>query len=87
MNPQANLRDEPARIHCSRGTISGETQMTEERLIRQATDVLIENLGIMEATRFFTLSREGRPEPVERHRAWQGDLDKEVFFAEIFGAD
>ncbi len=67
--------------------MSSETLMTEERLIRQATDVLIENLGIMEATRFFTLSREGRPEPVERHRAWQGDLDKEVFFAEIFGAD
>ena len=67
--------------------MSSETLMTEERLIRQATDVLIENLGIMEATRFLTLSREGRPESMERHRAWQRDLDKEVFFAEIFGAD
>ena len=29
--------------------------MTEEQLIRQATDALIDNLGIMEATRFLTL--------------------------------
>ena len=67
--------------------MSSETLMTEERLIRQATDVLIENLGIMEATRFLTLSREGRPEPVERHRAWQRERDKEAFLAEGFGAE
>ncbi|HRF12761.1 MAG TPA: hypothetical protein PLR37_11615 [Candidatus Accumulibacter phosphatis] len=61
--------------------------MTEERPIRQATNVLIQNPGIMEATRFLTLSREGRQEPMERHRAWQRERNKEAFFAEGFGAE
>ncbi|HRD90502.1 MAG TPA: hypothetical protein PL117_12240 [Accumulibacter sp.] len=67
--------------------MSSETLMTKERLIRQATDSLIESLGIMEATRFLTLKRQGRLESEERHRAWQGELDKEAFFAEVFGAE
>ncbi|MCM8624885.1 hypothetical protein [Accumulibacter sp.] len=67
--------------------MSRETRMTEERLIRQATDVLIESLGVVEATRFLTLKREGRLESVERHRAWQRELDKKLFFAEAFGAE
>lgn len=64
--------------------MSSETLMTEERLIRQA---LIESLGIMEATRFPTIKRQGRLESVERHSAWQRGLDKEAFFAEVFGAE
>lgn len=67
--------------------MSGETLMAEERLIRQATDALIESLGIMEAARFLTLKRQGRLESVERHRAWQRGLDKGAFFAEVFGAE
>ena len=67
--------------------MSSETLMTEERLIRQAIDALIESLGIMEATRFLTIRREGRLEAVEWHRAWQRKLDKEAFFAEVFGAE
>jgi hypothetical protein len=61
-----------------------ETVMTEEQLIRQATDALIDNLGIMEATRFLTIKRQGRLESVERHRLWQSGLDKEGFFDEVF---
>jgi len=67
--------------------MSSETLMTEERLIRQATDALIESLGIMEATRFLTIKRQGRLEFVARHRAWQRGLGKEAFFAEVFGAE
>jgi len=61
-----------------------ETVMPEEQLIRQATDVLINNLGIMEATRFLTINRQSRLESVDRHRLWQSGLDKEAFFDEVF---
>jgi len=64
--------------------MTAETVMTEEQLIRQATNALIDNLGIMEATRFLTLKHQGRMESVERHRAWQSGLDKEAFFDEVF---
>ncbi|TAL43015.1 MAG: hypothetical protein EPN89_16615 [Methylovulum sp.] len=61
-----------------------ETVMPEEQLIRQATDALINNLGIMEATRFLTINRQSRLESVDRHRLWQSGLDKEEFFNEVF---
>jgi len=61
-----------------------ETVITEEQLIRLATDALIDNLAIMEATRFLAIKRQGRLESVERHRAWQSGLDKETFFDEVF---
>jgi len=61
-----------------------ETVMTEEQLIRQAIDALIESLGIMEATRFLAIKRESRLESVDRHRLWQSGLNKEKFFDEVF---
>ena len=61
-----------------------ETVMPEEQLIRQATDALINNLGIMEATRFLAIKNQNRIESVERHRLWQSGLDKEDFFDEVF---
>jgi hypothetical protein len=61
-----------------------ETAMSEEQLIRQATDALINNLGIMEATRFLAIKNQNRIESVERHRLWQSGLDKEEFFDEVF---
>ena len=39
-----------------------ETAMSEEQLIRQATDALINNLGIMEATRFLAIKNQNRIE-------------------------
>lgn len=60
------------------------TVLTEEQLVRQATDVLIDKLGIMEATRFFGIKRDDRMESVERHRLWQTQLDKNKFFDEVF---
>jgi hypothetical protein len=64
--------------------MSTETVMPEEQLIRQATDALINNLGIMEATRFLAINRQSRLESVERHRLWQSELDKNEFFDKIF---
>ncbi|MEI7866669.1 MAG: hypothetical protein WCI11_02160 [Candidatus Methylumidiphilus sp.] len=61
-----------------------ETMMTEEQLIRQAIDALIESLGIMEATRFLAIKRESRLESVDRHRLWQSELNKDKFFDEVF---
>ena len=61
-----------------------KTVLTEEQLIRQATDALIDNLGIMETTRFLTIKGQSRLESVERHRVWQSGLDKDEFFDEVF---
>jgi hypothetical protein len=61
-----------------------DTLIAEEQLVRQATDALIDKLGIMEATRFLGIKHQNRLESVERHRLWQSQLDKESFFEEIF---
>lgn len=63
-----------------------ETVLTEEQLVRQATDALIDKLGIVEATRFLALKRRERMESVERHRQWQEGLDRDEFFGEVFQA-
>jgi hypothetical protein len=69
----------------SQGAVmTNETVMPEEQLIRQATDTLINNLGITEATRFLTINRQSRLESVDRHRLWQNGLDKEAFFNDVF---
>jgi len=64
--------------------MSTHTVLTEEQLIRQATDALIDKLGIMEATRFLGIKHNNRLESVERHRLWQTQLDKDEFFDELF---
>lgn len=61
-----------------------DTLMTEEQLVRQATEALIDKLGIMEATRFLTMKHQNRVESVERHGLWQTQLDKKEFFDEVF---
>jgi hypothetical protein len=64
-----------------------ETMMSDEQLIRQATAALIDNLGIMEATRFLTIQRHDRLESVERHTLWQSGLDRDKFFDEFFSRE
>jgi len=64
--------------------MTAETVLTEEQLVRQATDALIDKLGIVEATRFHSLKRRQRIESVERHRQWQQGLDRDEFFREVF---
>jgi len=61
-----------------------ETIMTEEQLIRHATNALIDSLGMVEATRFLAIKHQSRLESVDRHQLWQSELDKNEFFDEIF---
>ena len=58
----------------------------EEQLITKAVDVLIRELGPVEASRFLTLPKKKRMESVKRHRQWQAQLHKDEFFDRVFGA-
>ena len=58
--------------------------MTEEQLISQAVEVLMDKLGILEATRFLALKSEEKDDSVKWHREWQAQLDKAAFFDEVF---
>ena len=58
--------------------------MEEEKIIKKAMDVLIKELGPVEAIRFLTLPKIKRLESVKRHRTWQKMLNKDLFFDEIF---
>ena len=58
----------------------------EEKLITKAVDVLVKELGPVEASRFLTLPRKRRTESVKRHRQWQAKLQKADFFGRVFGA-
>ena len=57
----------------------------EEQLITKAVDVLIKELGPVEASRFLGLPRKKRVESVKRHRQWQAQLQRDKFFERIFG--
>jgi len=58
----------------------------EERLITKAVDVLVKELGPVDATRFLALPKKKRIESVKRHRQWQDQLQREQFFDTVFGA-
>jgi hypothetical protein len=58
--------------------------MEEEKIIKKAMDVLIKELGPVEAMRFLTLPKIKRMESIKRHRNWQKMLNKDKFFDEIF---
>lgn len=66
--------------------MTSETVLTEEQLVKQATDVLIDKLGIVEATRFLSLKRQQRIESVVRHQKWQEGLVRDDFFNKVFQA-
>ena len=57
----------------------------EERLITKAVNILIQELGPVEASRFLTLPKKKRLESVKRHRQWQASLQQEEFFDQVFG--
>jgi len=58
----------------------------EEQLITKAVDVLVKELGPVEASRFLALPKKKRVESVKRYRQWQAQLQKEEFFGRVFGA-
>lgn len=58
--------------------------MNEEVVIKKAIEVLIKELGPVEAIRFINIPKKKRMESIKRHRKWQQMLDKSMFFEEIF---
>lgn len=58
--------------------------MDEEVVIKKAIEVLMKELGPVEAIRFITMPKRKRLESVRRHREWQKLLDKARFFNEVF---
>jgi len=58
--------------------------LEEEIVIKRALEVLIKELGPVEAIRFVNMPRKKRLESIRRHREWQKRLNKEQFFKEVF---
>jgi hypothetical protein len=58
--------------------------INEDIVIRKAIEVLIKELGPIEAIRFINMPRKKRMESVKRHREWQKTLSKQRFFDEVF---
>jgi len=61
-----------------------EKYMDEENIIKKGVQVLVKELGPVEAIRFMNLSKKKRMESVRRHREWQKLLDKDRFFDDLF---
>ena len=58
--------------------------MDEETVIKKAMQVLIKELGPVEAIRFITIPKSKMIESVKRNREWQKMLSKDIFFNEVF---
>ncbi len=61
--------------------------LDEELVIKKGVEVLIKELGPVEAMRFINLPKRKRLESVRRHREWQKLLDKDRFFKEVFSGN
>lgn len=59
--------------------------VSEDELLEQAIDLLMEKLGPVETSQFLSLPPEKRMESVKRHRLWQASLEKDRFFDDVFG--
>jgi len=58
--------------------------LSDEDLVKKAAKILVDKLGEVEASRFFSMSKNKREESVRRHEFWQDGLDKETFFNNVF---
>ena len=58
--------------------------LDEEIVIKKGVEVLIKELGPVEAIRFINLPKRKRLESMRRHREWQKLLNKDRFFKEVF---
>jgi len=58
----------------------------EKQLITKAVNVLVNELGPVEASRFLALPKKKRIESVKRHRQWrgQGQIQQAEFFDRVF---
>jgi hypothetical protein len=77
---------QPGAFLCRGGvTMNSERYLPEEEAIKKGVDILVRELGPVEAMRFMNFRHERRQESVKRHREWQKMLDKHRFFDEVFG--
>jgi len=60
--------------------------LDEEIVVKKGVEALIKALGPVDAMRFIAMPKMKRMESVKRHRKWQDQLKKEVFFKEVFGS-
>lgn len=58
--------------------------MDEEAVIKKGVEVLIKELGPVEAMRFINMPKKKRIESVKLHREWQKKLDKTGFLDAVF---
>lgn len=58
--------------------------MDEDLVIKKGMEVLIKELGPVEAIRFMTIPKRKKIESVKRHREWQKQLNKDNFFDQVF---
>ena len=58
--------------------------LSDDDLISEAAKILIDKLGEVEASRFFSMTQTQREESVKRHAIWQKSLDKDIFFNKVF---
>lgn len=56
----------------------------EDKLLKQGVDILMEQLGPIETSRFLSFPVHKRIESVKRHQMWQSKLDKNQFFDNVF---
>lgn len=60
------------------------TFLPEETMIERAIEALAQALGPVETARFLALPRRQIFDSVEWHRQWQGSLDADSFFSQVF---
>ncbi len=53
-------------------------------LMEKGARILFKELGYPDAVRFLSMPKEIRIDSVLRHRKWQKQLDKNLFFDEVF---
>ncbi|MFN2352283.1 MAG: hypothetical protein ABR497_10095, partial [Kiritimatiellia bacterium] len=58
--------------------------LDENVLVQRGVDVLMKELGPINARRFIAMTVNKRTNSIKRHRAWQNQLDKTVFFDAVF---
>ncbi|MCX7047704.1 MAG: hypothetical protein NTX50_19740 [Candidatus Sumerlaeota bacterium] len=60
------------------------TLMNEDKLVEKAVNLLMQNFGPVETTRFLALRPLKRLDSVALHRVRQAKWDKDEFFSKVF---
>lgn len=58
--------------------------MDEELVLKKGVELLVRELGPVEALRFMSFARERKMDGIKKHRSWQKQLDKDQFFSLVF---